>query len=120
MRTAEYIRQQTRNNARTFRVYRPSTGRSYDGDDEVAGTVDVWVFDASATASVVTEGVDEETSLTGLLRPIDDLQGGVAVGDEIRLASDESRRYEVETKVGVPTELEPTVWQLGIERANSA
>jgi hypothetical protein len=120
MNAIEYTRQRVRANERTVTVYRPDSGRTYDGSLTSVGEIAVWIFDASATATVVTEGSEEDTSMTALLRPSQDLPSGVQVSDELRVTTDTEKRYEVRTKVGVPAALDPSIYRLGIERANDS
>ena len=118
MRAVDYLLSETKEKETTCSVYRTSGSQSYDSTTENVGETVIWLFDASASSNVVTEGTEEETSFTGMLRPSADLQDGVRVGDELQFEGHPERRYEVRTKVGIPTELDPDVWQLGIERAN--
>ncbi len=118
MLAVDYLLSETKSNETGCTVYRTTGGQSYDNSAKKVGETAIWLFDASASSNVVTEGTEEETSFTGLLRPSRDLQDGVQVADELQFDDHPERRYEVRTKVGVPTELDPDVWQLGIERAN--
>ncbi|TKX83379.1 hypothetical protein EXE43_24565, partial [Halorubrum sp. SS5] len=102
MLAVDYLLSETKINEADCTVYRTAGGRSYDSSDERVGETAIWLFDASASSNVVTEGTEEETSFTGLLRPSCDLQDGVRVGDELTFDGHPERRYEVRTKVGVP------------------
>lgn len=118
MLAVDYLLSETKDNETACTVFRTSGSQSYDSTSEDVGETAIWLFDASASSNVVTEGTEEETSFTGMLRPSVDLQDGVQVADELQFDGHPERRYEVRTKVGIPTELDPDVWQLGIERAN--
>lgn len=118
MLAVDYLLSETERNERSCTVYRTSGNQSYDSTTEDVGETAIWLFDASASSNVVTEGTEEETSFTGMLRPSVDLPNGVHIADELQFDGHPERRYEVRTKVGIPTELDPDVWQLGIERAN--
>ena len=118
MNTTRYIRRETKGNEQPCTIYRSTGDSTYDSDDTEVGETALWLFDSSATSSIVTEGATDDTSFTALLRPERDIQSGVSIGDELVFDGHPERRYEVRTKVGVPTELDPTVWQLGVDRAN--
>lgn len=117
---AQFARTRVKNNERQFAVYRDTSDRSYDGTTEKVGEVAVWAYNADSTSSLVVEGIDEDTSIEGLMRPSADLTGGLSVADELRLVDDPSRRYEVRGKVGVLTPLDPLLYQLALDRANAA
>lgn len=120
METIEYIRQRVHTNERRFTVWRSDDERSYDSTLTEVGTVPIWAFDATATSGVVTEGVEEETSITGYIRPSADLPDSLSISDEVRVADHPELRYEVRTKVGVPSALDPLLYRLGLERANDS
>jgi len=113
-----YLLDQTQNNEQPCTVYREPDGGSYGSSLTEVGETALWLFDANATSSVQIEGADEDTSFTAFLRPAEDLPDGVAVGDEITFDTHPEKRYVSRTKVGVPTALYPTVWRLGVDRAN--
>lgn len=106
----------------TCAVYRQSDDGPYDGDMTQVGTVDVAMSAPSPQAQVVIEGSMEDTSLVGHLVPEYDTSGTlietIHVNDELRPQNTETR-YAVRTKVGVPNELSPELWELGLERANA-
>lgn len=117
---AQFARTRVKNNERTFTVYRTSGDRAYDGDTNAVGEASMWLYNADSTSAPAVEGFDEDTSMEGLLRPEADLDGGVAVGDELRLVDAPEKRYVVRGKVGILTPLDPILYQLAIERANAA
>lgn len=123
MDTLNYVTASVRENSRRFDVYR-GQGSTYNGSTEKVDAVDAWVFDPTSTSISVVEGTDEDTSLTGLVVPSYDADGGlverVHVNDELRLQSNTAKRYLVATKDGVPNELDPELWRLGLSHANSS
>jgi hypothetical protein len=106
--------------AKTCAVYRDTDDGPYDSDRTQVDTVDVAFSSPSAQSQVVIEGSFEETSVVGHLVPEYDTDGAlvhtVEVNDELRVS--DAQRYRVETKVGVPNEVEPELWELGLQRAN--
>jgi hypothetical protein len=121
MEAAQFMRTDVATQARTFDVYRTS-GRSYDSSDTQDGTVDVALSTASASGQVVTEGTDSNASFVGHAVPQYDGNGdpAVRVGDELRLQSDTAKRYEVTDVVGLPDDVDPTLWELGLDRSNDS
>lgn len=127
MNTTDYLHAEVRREAKSFSVYRDTTNRTYgtDGLTKI-GAIPLWLFDGSATSSVVVEGTEEDTAFTGLLRPSADLTtdgdgpDGVSVADELRLRDSPQKRFEVRTKVAVPTAFDPDVYRLGVDRANDS
>jgi len=117
------LAERVRRNADTFAVYRPSDERTYDGGVEKVGETDVWTFSAASSSQLVTEGVGQDTSLTGLLEPsptdgaLTDL---LTVGDEIRLLPEENRRYQVRTLDGVPSTPNAEAVEVGLEPTNDS
>lgn len=108
----------------TCDVYRDDSTSAYGGDPSKVGTVDVAIFEPSSSSEVVVEGSGQDTSLTGLVVPTHDSNGDlvhdVEVNDELRVQSNEAKRYDVRVKDGVPNELDPDMWRLGLERANAS
>jgi hypothetical protein len=88
------------------------------------GTIDVTVFEPSSQQRVTIEGTSEDTSLTGLAVPQydnnGDLQHVVEVSDRLKPQSRPERQYEVRAKNGLPNELDPELWQLGLDVATSS
>jgi hypothetical protein len=107
--------------AMTCAVYRDTDDGPYDDDLTQVDTVDVAFSSPSAQSQVVIEGSFEETSVVGHIVPAYDTDGAlvqsVHVNDELRVS--DTQRYRVETKVGVPNEVEPELWELGLQRANA-
>lgn len=106
----------------TCDVYRQADSDPYDADMTQVGTVDIALSAPSAQSQVVIEGSMENTSLVGHIVPTTndwgELEEVVAVNDELRPQNRESR-YVVQTKVGIPSELAPELWECGLERANA-
>lgn len=119
MLTTEYLLDQVHQNEQSCTVYREPDGGSYGSSLSDVGETALWLFDANATSSIQVEGADEDTSFTAMLRPSVDLADGVQVGDEIQFDGHPEKRYVIRTKVGIPTALDPTVWRLGVDRANA-
>lgn len=119
MDSAQYLLKRTRGEERSCTVYREADGGSYDNSVTEVGTTALWLFDASATSSIDVEGAADDASFTAFCRPAVDRDTTIRVGDEIQFDAHPDRRYVVRTKVGVPTELSPTVWRLGVDRANA-
>lgn len=118
----DYIHSSVQDNAVSLTVLRPQSQRSYDEPSySNEGTVDIYVFDPSSTAQTVVEGSDQETAMTGLYVPEydsnDDLITQLKVNDHLEY--DDSHRYVVQTKDGLPSELNVELWQVGLDRANS-
>ncbi len=104
----------------TCDIYRADDNGVYDESMSSAGTVDVAVSDASGTNQLVDEGMDTEVSMVGHVVPTytnNTLDDPLRVGDELR-PHPTSQRYDVQTKVGVPNEIEPELWVLGLDRAS--
>lgn len=105
-------------------VYRESDSGAYSGSKSKVDAKDVYVFAPNSTQQTVTEGSGQDTSFTGLAVVDTDVNGDVVhhveVGDELRVQSDDTKRYDVRVKEGVPDDIEPVVWRFGLDRANSA
>lgn len=109
----------------TCNVYDSTSERQYGGGGKTkVDQVDVAIFAPSSSSEVVVEGSGQETSFTGLVVPRYGPDGTlihhVDVNQELRVAADESKRYEVRVKEGVPNDLDPEIWRLGLERANDS
>ena len=122
MDALQYLQSTVAHQAHTFTVY-TQDGNSYNSDYSDTGeTVDMSVSDMSGSGETVTEGSDQSVSYRGTLNPSYDNSGDlteyVGVNDELR-AVDGNQRYVVKTKTGIPNDIDPEVWQLGLERANT-
>jgi len=108
----------------TCDVLRPQDSGPYDSGFSSVGTIDVTVFEPSSQQRVTIEGTSEDTSLTGLAVPQydnnGDLQHVVQVSDRLKPQSNPQRQYDVRAKNGLPNELEPELWQLGLDVATSS
>jgi len=103
-------------------VYRDTSDGPYSDDtDTNVNTVKVAFSSPTAQSQVVVEGSFEETSVVGHVVPEYDTDGtlvqSVHVNDELRV--DDTHRYDVTTVVGIPNEIEPELWELGLQRANA-
>lgn len=118
------LRQIVRHEQKTFAVYRGDSSGAYESTMQQVDEVDVHLYAPSSSHSVVLEGAGEETGLTGLVIPDRDANGDIIEhvynNDELRLKSDESVRYNVLVKDGVPDDLDPDLWRLGLEKANTS
>jgi hypothetical protein len=107
----------------TCDIYHPSGDGPYEGDLVDTGeTVDVAIVSPTSQSQLVVEGSGQETSLVGHVVPEysnNRLQERVFVNDQLR-PHNTGKRYDVRTKDGVPSPLEPELWQLGLERANAS
>jgi len=123
MDALKYLRQEVTHQSYEFDVYSPDGGNSYDGGmTDTGNTVEMTVSDMSGTGETVTEGSDQDVSYRGMITPQYDNEGNLRhvtdVNDELR-ATDSEQRYVVKSKVGLPNDIDPDVWQLGLNRANS-
>jgi hypothetical protein len=122
MDALQFYREEVDRQAYTAAVYRADGTSSYESTSmQQVGQIAVSISDATSVSETVTEGSDEDTSLRGLTTPTYDANGNltetVAVNDELRLTN-APRRYTVTTKNGIPNDIDPEVWELGLERAN--
>lgn len=127
MDALDYIHNTITEQSVTCDVLRPADDGSTvydDGFTETGERVNVAVFQPSSSSTVTTEGTGQDVSLTGHLVPSYDKNGDltvvVEVGDRLRVTDNTAKQYEVRTKDGVPNDLDPEVWQLGLEPANSS
>lgn len=120
MDALSYIKTDVADMAVTMDVYRKDDSGAYSGEWTPVDTKDVDVFSPSSSASVVVEGSGQETSLTGLTLPTydtnDTLVDVIHVNDQLRY---NGKRYDVRVKDGLPNELDPELWKLGLDRANT-
>ncbi len=105
-------------------VLRDDGGGYNGGNYSKVDTIDVAIHSPSSSSEVVVEGSGEETSLTGKVVPDYDSNGNllshVQVNDRLRPQEHSGKLYEVRVKDGVPNELNPDIWRLGLEHANSS
>lgn len=119
-----YIHNDLSQQAVVCEILRPTDSDSvYDGDlTETDETVEVAIFQPSSSSTVTTEGTDQDTSLTGHIVPqydtTDTLDTVVHVGDRLRVRANPAKRYEVRTKDGVPNDIDPELFRVGLEPAN--
>jgi hypothetical protein len=123
MDAVDYIRTDVNEQAETCDVLRDTSSHSYDGeDDSKADEVDVAIFAPNSNATVVVEGTDDDTSLTGLVVPDEQSDGSIThhvqVGDVLRPQTNTAKRYNVRVKDGIPNDLAPELFRLGLEHAN--
>jgi hypothetical protein len=108
----------------TCDVYRDTSSDAYGGSKTKVDSVDVAIFAPSSSSQVVVEGSGDETSFTGLVVPErdenDDLVESVHVNDELRVQGNTEKRFDVRVKDGVPNDLDPELWRLGLDKANSS
>jgi hypothetical protein len=118
------LRSIVRKEQKTFVVYRSDSSGAYESDMTQVDEVDVHLYSPASSHSVALEGTGEETGLTGLVIPDRDTNGDITEhvygNDQLRFKSDESVRYDVLTKDGVPSDLDPTLWRLGLEKSNTS
>lgn len=121
MDTLDAIQNSVRDQSVTCNVYRDTDDGPYDSGHTQVDTVAVAFSSPSAQSQVVIEGSFEETSVVGHIVPAYDsdntLVHTVEVNDELRVS--DAQRYRVETKVGIPNEIDPELWELGLQRANA-
>lgn len=101
-------------------IYRANDDGVYDESMDGVGTVEVAISDATGTNQLVPEGMETEVSMVGHVVPTysnNTLDDPLRVGDELRPQSS-TQRYDVQTKVAVPNEIEPELWVLGLDRAS--
>lgn len=119
-----YMVSDVADHAVTCNVYRDTSSTNYGSDSTKVDEVDVYIFNPSSQSQVVVEGSGQDTSLTGLVVPDydsnDNLVEHVQVGDELRVKSDESKRYDVAVREAIPSEFELELWRLGLNRANAS
>lgn len=118
MRTSPHIQSRISEDAYTFTVYRTDDNGAYTDSFTEVGQSDILVLDASGSQLAALEGVGQDVSTVGLAIPED--SETVQPNDQLRRGENESRRYDVETKVGIPNEFEPVVYQFGLRRANAS
>jgi len=115
------MRDEVAEQAVTCDVLRDDDGTSYGDSKSNVGTVEVSIFDARGSSSVEPAGTEQDTNLAGLVVPEYDASGTlvetVAVADTLRPQSAQQRTYTVRAKVGLPSELDPELWQLSLSRA---
>lgn len=120
MDALSYIKTDVADMAVTMDVYRKDDSGAYSGDWTLVDTKNVHVFAPSSSSRVVVEGSGQETSLTGLTLPTydtnDTLVDVIHVNDQLRY---NGKRYDVRVKDGLPNELDPELWKLGLDRANA-
>jgi len=124
MDALDYIRSAVTEQTITCDVLREDNDSAYSSEPQKVDEVDVAIFAPSASSQVVVEGSGEDTSLSGYVVPETDTDGNmveyVTVNDMLRPQSNTERLYTVRTKVGRPNELDPDLWELGLERANAS
>lgn len=126
MDALDYIRTDVKRQSVQCTVFNPDDGSTAynDGFTDTGETIPVAIFQSSSSSQVTTEGTGQDTSLTGHLVPQTDANGDrktvVTVGDRLQLQSNTAKQYEVRTKDGVPNDIEPELYQLGLEPANSS
>jgi len=125
MNITSYATSQIDANAVVCHVYRDTSERDYGGDSLTqVDIVDVWIFAPESSSQVVVEGNGQETSFTGFAHVDTDTDGDIIhhaeINDELRVAGNEAKRYEVRVKDGLPNEIEPQMWRFGLERANDS
>jgi len=108
----------------TCDIYRDTGNGPYDDTlSDTGETVDIAIFAPNSQSQVVVEGSGQETSFTGHIVPEYDANGNlvdpVRVNDELR-PQNTTKRYDVRVKDGVPNEMDPEIWQLGLDRANAS
>ena len=123
MDALQYLQSTVTHQAHTFAVYTQDGNNSYNSEYSDTGeTVEMSVSDMSGSGETVTEGSDQSVSYRGTLNPSYDNNGDltetVGVNDELR-AVDGNQRYVVKTKTGIPNDIDPEVWQVGLQRANT-
>lgn len=121
MHARDYIRTDVADHSVVCEVYRSDDEGAYNGNRNKVGEASVYIYGSSSTHNVVTEGTDNNTSLTGLKEPLydqnNDIVHEVQINDELRV---NGRRYHVETKDPLGGEMYPDLWQLGLSRASDS
>lgn len=119
-----YIHDDVSRQAVTCEIWRDQSDGPYDDSlSDTGETVDVAIFSPTSQSQVVAEGSGQEATFVGVLVPEEGrdgtLQDPVRLNDQLRPVGS-ARRYDVRTKDGVPNDLNPELWQLGLDRANSS
>ena len=122
MDAVDWFHQSISQDTYEFAVY--EGGNSYSDELTATGdTVEIAISDVSTQSSVVTEGTEQNVSYRGTYVPIYDPTGSlkdvVTVGNELHRQNGQ-QKYVVRTKVGRPNEIDPELWYLGLDRANSS
>lgn len=122
MNAEDYLRSAIGDGTRTFEVWRRGdSGGAYESDFSQVDTVPVHVHSPTSTSQVVTEGSGQETDFTGLVVPDRDASGTVVhhveVNDQLRA---DGHRFDVRVKEGIPNDLDPEYFRLGLARANDS
>lgn len=119
-----YIHDDVSRQAVTCAIWRDTSDGPYDDSlSDTGETVDVAISSPTSQQQVVAEGSGQEATFVGVLVPEEGrdgtLQDPVRLNDQLRPVGS-ARRYDVRTKDGVPNDLNPEIWQLGLDRANSS
>jgi hypothetical protein len=126
MDTLDYIHDAITEQAIACDIFRPDDSAAVYDDSlvDTGSSVEIAISDPSSTSVVQTEGVGEDISLVGHVVPQTDQNGQLTevlhVGDQLVPQSAPEKAYDVRTKDGVPNELDPEIWQVGLERANAS
>jgi hypothetical protein len=126
MDTLDYIHDAITEQAIACDIFRPDDSAAVYDDSlvDTGSSVEIAISDPSSTSVVQTEGVGEDISLVGHVVPQTDQNGQLTevlhIGDQLVPQSAPEKAYNVRTKDGVPNELDPEIWQLGLERSNES
>lgn len=108
----------------TCDVYEQADSGAYNGGFSKVGEKDVHIFAPSSQQRVTLEGSGQETAFTGLAVVDHDVNGDpvhtVEVNHQLRPQANSAKHYDVRVKDGLPNDVNPVVWRLGLDRANSS
>jgi|APHM01.1.fsa_nt_gi hypothetical protein len=120
------IRREVATQSHQMSVWRQQSKTTYGSDDRTnVGTAYVSVSEPSSSSTVEAEGTDSTITLVGYVDPSYAPYGeanrvDVQVTDELRLTANEAQRYVVETRDGLPNDLDAEVIRLGLRKANQS
>jgi len=123
MNAVEYMQSDVATQGTLCDILRETTSSSYsDGGESIVDTVRVAIYAAQSSSQMTPAGMDPDTAFSGLVVPERDGDGDlihpVDVGDVLRPQSNTALRYTVETKDGLPNDIDPSLWMLGLSRGN--
>ena len=121
MDALDFIRCDVADMGVTYEVHRETSEDGYDTSLTHVDDVNARVFSPSSAAQVVTEGVNPDVSMIGLVVP-DTKQNGeiihhVREGDQLRR---EGKRYDVMGKDGIPSDFEAELFRLALQKSSQS
>lgn len=123
MDVVDYLRSTVNQQGVVCDVLRDTTTGSY-GSDSTSKVDEVTVsIVADRTNQSLPESMDVDTSIYGLYAPQFDANGDlkhvVEVNDTLRVQQNTAKRYSVVAKDGLPNDIEPELWGLGLAHVNN-